>query len=82
MGLLLQIDTRIIFSGSLQINLNLVKNIEADIVFYSDGVLRHLTLYGALELPGRKNAKWHVLNSNYSKMPEYFSGDFLLINKP
>ena len=44
-------------------------------------MLRHLTLYGVLELPGRKNAKRHVLNSNYSKMPEYFSEDFLLVKK-
>ena len=48
------------FSGSFQINFNLEKNIEADIFFcivsYSDGVLRHLNLYGVLELPVRKNA--------------------------
>ena len=84
-GLLLQIANRIIFYGSFQIYFNLEKNIEADIVFcivsYSDGVLRHLNLYGVLELPGRKNAKSAYLNSNYSKMPEYFSEDFLLVNK-
>ena len=60
-GLLFQIAKCIIFSGSFQINFKLEKKIEADIVFcivsYSDGVLRHLTLYGVLELPGRKNAK-------------------------
>ena len=45
----------------VQINFKLEKNIEADIVFcivsYSDGVLRHLPLYGVLELPGRKKRK-------------------------
>ena len=28
-----------------------------------------------------KTQKWHVLNSNYSKMPEYFSEDFWMVNK-
>ena len=83
--MLLQIANGIIFSGSFQINFNLEINFEADIVFcivsFSDAILRHLNLYGVLELPGRKTQKSYILNSNYSKMPEYFSEDFLLVNK-
>ena len=40
--------------------------------------LNFCTVY--LYCHGEKTQKWHVLNSNYAKMPEYFSEDILMVN--
>ena len=44
-------------------------------------MLRHLTFVRCICIAmEKKRKKWHVLNSNYAKMPEYFSEDILLVN--